>query len=556
MKKILLFLTLLAPVPAAAQWTSNTLLNTVVRDSVGFEESVPISATTSDGKTFISYFALYGGSYQLRMQLLDTDGNKMFGNNGLLVSNQPQSTALFVYDMKVNAADEAVVAFQDTRTGGVLNVVAYKVDTLGNLLWGANGIQLIDPLSAEGIGPSVGFTNAGNVIIAWNASNSKRWVAAHKLDPSGNLMWSSNIRVIDSLTNKRYSRATIVPSGSDNFSMLYVEETGFGLGISTMYANRFDNNGDQVWPAPIQVSTKTIPFFFFCRAVSDGNDGFYVSFNTSDSNFPSLGDVYVQHVDGSGQKWNAEGQIACSLANTQRFSASSKRDAASGDFWVLIKTTDVNQNQSGVAVQKFDISGNAGLSPAGSQLMPISASYFDPADFSITSNGAIAFFYEGANSTLLELRAVKCDLNGSLSWLPGVVTVSTGGTGGASMDDLTSGLFINNQVVAVWMDQRNDYGVYAQNITNEGLLGLSTSVSEAEDSNTFEVYPNPFTDRIYVKTIEETAIQITDVSGKVIKIDAQFKAGFYEINTSGFSAGVYFLRAGDAVRKIVKSNHR
>jgi hypothetical protein len=197
MKKILLVICMLATGNTFAQWTTNTLLNTEVKDSVGFEESVPLTATTADGRTWISYFSSYGGGYEMRLQLLDTLGNRLLGNNGLLVSNQPQSTALFRYDLKADASGNAIVAFQDIRSNGIMQVVAYKVDQTGNQLWGANGIQLIDPIATDGIAPSIGFTNAGNVLIAWNSSgNNPKWVSLKKLDPAGNVLWPNPLRVI------------------------------------------------------------------------------------------------------------------------------------------------------------------------------------------------------------------------------------------------------------------------------------------------------------------------------------------------------------------------
>jgi hypothetical protein len=216
------------------------------------------------------------------------------------------------------------VAFQDIRTNGDLNVVVYKVDTAGNLLWGANGIQLIDPLSTEGLAPSIGFTNAGNVIIGWNASASNnKWVAFQKLDPNGVLLWTNNLRVIDSTAVHKFSRQTFVPCGNDDFIMLYVDESGFGLPPGTMRAQRYASNGNNVWPNPVQVSTNKIPFFFFCKAVSDNNSGFFISFNSGNIANQALTDVYAQHVDSNGNLWNAAGNVAITSTSTQKYTPAS-----------------------------------------------------------------------------------------------------------------------------------------------------------------------------------------------------------------------------------------
>jgi hypothetical protein len=530
-----------------AQWVTNPLINTEVKDSLGPEESVPLQATTSDGSTYIAYFALYNGSYQMRLQLLDDSGVKQFGPLGLLVSNQPQSTAVFRYDLKTDANDNAILAFQDIRTGGNLHVVVYKIDKLGNFMWGNNGIQLIDPASDQGLSPTIGFTNSQNVIISWNASSSSNsWVAVSKLSPAGSLLWANPIQIIDPAGVKKYTRPTTVPAGTDDFSMLYVEQTGFGLGVSNMYANRFDSNGSAVWANPVHVSTKTISFFFFCKAVSDGMDGFFVGFSTSDNNFPSISDVYAQHVDGNGILWNPAGIIACNLTNTQRFCNATRFDPNSG-FYTLIKTTDVNQNQSGVTIQSFDMTGNILLGPPGISLYPTQSSYGDPSDLTITLDGIIVFYTVGT-APFQTIQAMKCDFTGSLMWLgfPALICTNVSGK-----DDMSSGLFLNNQVVVVWMDNRNDYGIYAQNITNDGQLGPQTGLPETvSETNGFITSPNPFNNSFEVSAadvnVRADKIILKDLEGRILNT-INFPVLPLSLNPE-ISSGFYFLEIYSANR--------
>jgi hypothetical protein len=119
------------------------------------------------------------------------------------------------------------------------------------------------------------------------------------------------------------------------------------------------------------VSTKTTSFFFFVKAMSDGNDGYYTAFNTSDALVPSLNDVYVQHVDANGNLWNATGNSACNAQGINRFFANGHMATNGTGFWVLMKATDGNQSQSGVIIQAFNVQGNTLLTPAGVPMVPI-----------------------------------------------------------------------------------------------------------------------------------------------------------------------------------------
>ena len=73
MKNILLLLLMTFSLSASAHFTNDTLGNTVIHELNGSDQSVPLTATTSDGKTYISWFDNSTGQYTLRMQLLDID---------------------------------------------------------------------------------------------------------------------------------------------------------------------------------------------------------------------------------------------------------------------------------------------------------------------------------------------------------------------------------------------------------------------------------------------------------------------------------------------------
>lgn len=74
----------------------------------------------------ISWFENRTNNYQVYLQLLDFNGNKQFGENGLLVNGNPQSTSLVDYNMICDANDSSILIFSDTRNKGNLNVLLIK----------------------------------------------------------------------------------------------------------------------------------------------------------------------------------------------------------------------------------------------------------------------------------------------------------------------------------------------------------------------------------------------------------------------------------------------
>jgi hypothetical protein len=117
-----------------AQWSDDSLQNTIVSDNAGTEEVTPLVASLPDGSTYVSWFESFNSSYRLRMQLLDPNGFALWGTGGVVVSDYPQSSALYRYDLKADNEGNAIVAFQDIRLGN-LNIVAYKMDQSGNFVW-------------------------------------------------------------------------------------------------------------------------------------------------------------------------------------------------------------------------------------------------------------------------------------------------------------------------------------------------------------------------------------------------------------------------------------
>ena len=509
MKKfILLYSVLLLHIPVLAQFSNDTLQNTVVQDLSGSEQSVPLSAGTSDGKTFISWFDISSGSYVLRMQLLDAGGNALWGQGGTVISNFPQSTALFRYDLKVDQDDNAIVAFQDERSGS-LQVVAYKVNSAGNSVWG-NGIVLTDS-TADGIAPKITVTASNNVVIAFGVSlGAAKWIVMKKLDPAGNILWSK--RIID--TNK-YGRPSMVRTGADDFILHYVRETGNFPGVtSTMLAQRYNASGTAVWPQAVTFSSKTIPFFFFPELQSDLQGGGFLAFNTGNPLNLALNDVYAQHIDANGTVWSPTGTQLDNSSTINKLNGGFTCDTASSTYYFSLQVLDAGQGNSGISLQALNAGGAVQLGTTALSLQPISASYYLPYAL-VNSGSSLLFIYANGGFGTQKLYAMKTDFSGNQlwSWFPTVCNFSS------NKDDVSAGNFVNNQAVIVWADDRLDLGIYAQNISGDGQFGVVTSVNTPAALSNIRVAPNPSEALSIVfdeKTLSPFDLRLTDAAGKEV----------------------------------------
>ena len=147
---------------------------------------LPKIAKTSDGGCYIGWFDQRSSGYAVYLQRLDANGFKQFPANGLLISNNPQSSSLVDWDLAVDDSNCCVLAFTDTRASSSINPYAYRISPSGQFLWGPNGIALTDSINVYQANPKVIVTSDGNFVIPWQYNNK---IAMVKLTKAGTKPW-------------------------------------------------------------------------------------------------------------------------------------------------------------------------------------------------------------------------------------------------------------------------------------------------------------------------------------------------------------------------------
>lgn len=505
--------------PATAQWSGNAQLNTVVKDAAGTNEVTPRIATLPDGSSYVSWFESAPTiNYQMRLQRLDANGNKLWGPDGIVVSANANSTTLFRYDLKVDQQGNALLGFQDARTG-VSQCVIYKISPTGTQLWGANGIALLDATATTGLSPTIAVTNSNNVVVCWNSSGTAgSWISFQKFSPSGTALWPAVQRIQGTTATERYDRPYPMPVGTDDVLLPHVRRTGTGTGVSTLMARRYNAAGTAVWAAPVQVSTKPVGFTFFPEPVSDGNDGYFVALNSGNPANATLGDVYVQHVTSTGTLWSTDGTEALTGTATARFDGKLQYVAARNELWLALNVRNTSQSESGVSLQKFEAgSGSALLGAAGVTVLPVTAAVSAAVGFRNTGSGLLIVYTEALSAVNNVIKATKTTYTGAPAWTAGSISVA-----GVSSPKLQFGMdaFAGDQLVVSWQDNRQDNGIYAQNVRNDGQLGLVTAAHQAKAAQPLALYPNPgatATLRLALPQAQPVTLCLRDLTGRVVQ---------------------------------------
>jgi len=527
----LLFVSLLTHT-AFAQWDIPSV-NTPVRAMEGVEAVTPLSAMGRQGSTYISWFELSDAGYLLRIQRLDVDGVAEWESGGLVVSEEPQNSALFRYDLASDLEGNAIVAFQDERTGS-LDVVAYKVAPDGSMVWGS-GLALPTP-DGTGLAPSIGVLNDNRVVIAWNTDFTPSTVAFQVVSPDG-IPDPLGTQQISSTGN--LGRPKIVPCSDGGFWIQYVEQDGNFLAPGFMTATRFSAALEP--GSPVIVSSKPIAGFYFPQPISDGHDGLYVSFNTGNSANVNLTNIYVQRLRADGSFWNDKGTPVEEGATTQRYTYSATPALVNDDDGLMLayQRTNLDQSQGGISVQRMDTAGTRILGDMGVVVTPANNQLPAPFGNAPLPDGIVTTTLDvgtGPN----KLSAQQIGLDGLSIGSPiSLCTVSS------AKDDPSLIPFRQGQAVAVWQDQRSGSGaIYAQPIQPDFNVGL-TAVRGTE--NTLQFWPNPTTGQVRVFAQGEAGdlldLRVIDATGRTTwsMRSVPFSAEGNLLDLSALAPGSYSL---------------
>ena len=475
LKKIVLFLLadLIIVSSVSSQWSTNPSLNLMVCDTTG-EQALSKIASTSDGGCYISWFDTRSGNYEVYLQRLDQNGFKMWGNNGLLISSNPQMTWLVDYDLIADHNDNAILVFSDIRNAGNLNVFAYKINPNGDFLWGANGVELSASTEFQPTA-KVTETKDGNFVFTWIVSTTPSQVALQKLSSDGLKLWGASPILIQNATFG-YSDPDVVPSDSDAVIVVYTLVTGnFPAQVVKLRAQKFNSNGQPMRGSNgvLVQDLGSISSWQFPNVRSDHENGALIAWY-DDRDFNNLSSSFVQRVSSSGTLYFPLNGSECSIApNRHHFYPDMAFDLSNEITYVFWVEMDVNQNQHGVYGQKFSMDGTRLWNDNGQVFKELSA----PLTLSIFSlnaqmgsDRAYAIYLVGDGSQLnTKVEGFACDQDANFLWPGSFVTLSDPTQEKLQMVSTTD---VYHNCKVSWGDKRLDsQGIYAQDINPDGQLG-------------------------------------------------------------------------------------
>lgn len=470
MKNILFFLAVIVTFNLSAQWTSLTDVNTEVVTS----NSDDIKAIgTASGKTYIVFWKVVGApvNYELRLQVINTEGIKELGEDGILVSNTlPMSTSTAISKISIDQNDNIYIGVTGTNTG---EGFAFKMDINGNHLWNPNGINL-----GSGYVVTIQALSNGEAVIAWYANGQ---TLMQKYTASGSPIWSANQQVSNGLSGNKAPGDLFELSNNEFVLIFHVITSQI---YSNLYAQKYDASGSPQWVAPIQLSNKTTTYNSSYSSAKD-NDVIYYGYKANGSNHF---DSYLQRINSDGTlPWGINGMDFD--VNQTDYEMDTKIAFAPGSqfVWSICNYTNTGQSSYGVSIQKFDkFSGDRQFTDNARVIYPIGSSKVFAGDLQLINDQAIFLMKSGMDNgaSPTTLHACLLTANGEFEWPTETKPMATFS---ASKGRIHFTKSINGIVVAIFIEQKipGSSRIYAQSTATDLAINDSTGTDVISACNSY-----------------------------------------------------------------------
>lgn len=503
-KSILLFWIFIISTCSFAQWTDDYGTNTLVSSTT---TSDIISVGTNDGKTYVVYWDEPAG-YILRAQLIDAEGNQLFGEEGIIVNDVAEmSTWSATRSQAVDNDGNIYISFTAT---GDSHGYANKISPSGEQLWSAGGIDLGEGAFDTKILP----TEDGGAVVGWYVNGKGNLM---KYDADGNEVWDA-VKELDSPdTSNPFTSVGELALLSDGSFIVFMHVKGTSWMINSIFwAQRYAADGTEVWASPVQVSNQTTAFNRRYEVLQDGDVTYLGYYGSTGFRF----DSFLQRVNADGTlPWGINGSDFRTDDTYYEMDTSISFEEGSDYIWSIAWVSNDVQSQFGEFVQKFDKeTGERMLTDNAKEIFPINSDAYihngslqlvDDQPFFLGSTG----IGDGVNP--LQLFVAYLDEHGDFVWEDDYIEITTTSNAKSRVDFTKN---VDGQSVAVWTENRGSGSkAYAQNFKIESETSSpceEKTVMECGETYTAELIPDTgewvnYTDVTYNYTGSEKVFEFT-----------------------------------------------
>jgi hypothetical protein len=534
-----------------AQWTNNYYNNTDVCITNGLQSSPEI---LEDGKggafiTWRDYRNL--NTADVFVQRVDSNGFSQWVLDGLNICTNPQVQN--AARMCSDGNDGLILSWSDARNGNSnRDIYAQKVNASGIIQWTYNGIAVANSTSNQ-FGDQIVSDGAGGAIIAWQqGAPGLTDIYVNRIDANGNKLWGANgVEVTTAFGNKEAVKLLMV---NDGLIAVWQDERN---GDFDIYAQKFDLSGTRQWGNGAKSICNATNDQTNVRITKNPTNNSFFAFWVDRRNGGANLDIYGNRVDVDGNPmWTASGATICNAAGVQtQLEAVALNNTNKS---VLVWRDYRSGGTSDIYAQVIDTTLNLSFTANGIAVNADAGDQLEP-DVTVDTKDNIIVAWQDKNGGNSNIRAQKLNpTNSSFVWSTPFESVSFG-----PFEQVIPKICADAKdgLIAVWEDQRDtsNINIKAQRLRDAGVY-IPLNIINYNNLQV-QAYPNPCTNSINIitKSNEMANISIIDLNGRQILNLSEMPTINNNIKVSlpnEMGKGLYILQVhqsnNNAIIKLVK----
>lgn len=273
-------------------------------------QSAPLVIADGTGGTIVAWQdARTGGSLDIYVQKLNMSGYIVWPSNGIAICTG--QIGLILSGMISDGAGGAIITWHDRRDF-YNGVFAQRIASNGAVQWTVDGVTVCSELEHQQ-NPSLAPDGAGGAIIAWQDSrNGAEDIYAQRFNASGTAQWTAGgIPICDS--GQAQTAVQVLEDGSGGAIIAWTDRR------NTMdfdiFAQRVNASGVLQWGLGSAVSTWMYDQKD-CQLIHIGSGETIVTW--LDGRSGTSTDIYAQKLDAFGtSQWTNNGVVVCTAAGEQ-----------------------------------------------------------------------------------------------------------------------------------------------------------------------------------------------------------------------------------------------
>lgn len=425
-------------------------------------QAAPKIVGVGNGESIVVWADERNGDTDIYAQRIDSRGNRLWQND-LRVNSVGNSAWQNSPNIASNGSGTFVIVWRDGRNNRA-DLYAQRVDLNGSLLWSSDRLINVDTGIRGKESPCLAINNSGQILIAWQDDRSAHEdIYAQRFDLNGNRMWPNDLRINTDTGTEYQQFPSITADLSDQFIITWSDRRNNG--DADIYAQRIDANGNRAWGNDIRVSSDSGSGWQSSPVIAGIGGGLYMLAWEDNRNETTFQDIYAQVINASGTRLLAQ-DLRVNGSNgftwEGRPAIASEMNGQAQIAWM-----DGRSGYQQVYTQHIDQSGTRLLA----QDIHISTieerSDQESPAIAMTGSNSATIVWTGDSDFNTDIFSQSINQTGNRSW-PTDKRVSAGNGTAQQVTPAIAADPAGNAVV-VWRDLRNEScAIYAQALDSSG----------------------------------------------------------------------------------------